>query len=56
MVYHTTSKREIFEFAKKIIDNYEMIEMIKIVYTGKMPKITQLGIFKVTENNFLKSV
>jgi hypothetical protein len=47
MVYHTTSKREIFEFAKKIIDNYEMI---KIVYTGKIPKISQLGIFKVTEN------
>ncbi len=47
VIYHTFDKRDIFEFAKKVINDYEMI---KIVYTGLVPKISQLGIFKVSEN------
>jgi hypothetical protein len=46
VVFHHESKRAVCEFARSIITQFEMV---KIVFTGDMPKVSRLGIFKVTE-------
>jgi hypothetical protein len=47
VLFHSRDKQAVMDFAKKVIDQYKMV---KIVFTGEMPKVSRLGIFKVTEN------
>ena len=47
VVHHHKDKRKILELAQVVIDKFEMI---KIIFTGNVPKISRLGIFKVTED------
>jgi hypothetical protein len=43
VLFHSRDKQAVMEFAKKVIDQYKMV---KIVFTGEMPKIARLGIFR----------
>lgn len=47
VIYHHKDKRNVCEFTQTAIDNYEMV---KIVFTGEISKISRLGIFKVVES------
>ncbi len=47
VLFHSTDKRAVLDFAQRVIGQHGMV---KIVFTGEMPKVSRLGIFKVTEN------
>jgi len=47
VLFHSIDKRAVLDFAQQVIGHYEMV---KIVFAGEMPKVSRLGIFKVTEN------
>ncbi len=47
VVHHNKDKKNVIEFAKTVIDEFETV---KIVFAGEIPKISRLGIFKVVEN------
>lgn len=47
VIHHNKDKRDVCDYAKSVIDQFDMI---KIIYTGQMPKVSRLGIFKVIES------
>ncbi|MEO8150977.1 MAG: hypothetical protein ABI723_25310 [Bacteroidia bacterium] len=46
VLFHSKEKKPVVEFAKNVIDHYEQV---KIFFTGRMSKISRLGIFNVIE-------
>ena len=46
VVFHHSSKKVVCEFAQTAITQFDMV---KIIFTGEVSKVSRLGIFKVTE-------
>jgi hypothetical protein len=46
LVFHHQSKKAVLDFTANVIQQFNMV---KIVFTGELPKISRLGLFKVIE-------